>query len=94
MTDLILETDNTEKEAAGDVLDEDNRLTREFVKRVLQAVNDGNNHEAYRLVEPLHEADIADLFELTTADNRGPLAMALGDLMSAEVLAEMNDYVR
>ncbi|MFC4291345.1 magnesium transporter [Sphingorhabdus arenilitoris] len=76
------------------VLDEDNRLTRDFVNRVLQAVEDGDNHEAYRLVEPLHEADIADLFELTPSDERGPLAIALGDVMGAEVLAEMNDYVR
>jgi magnesium transporter len=46
------------------------------------------------LVEPLHEADIADLLELTPSERRGELAISLGDLMSAEVLAEVNDYVR
>jgi magnesium transporter len=75
-------------------LDEDNRLTRDFVNRVWSAVESGDNEAAYRLVEPLHEADIADLFELTQSDRRGALAICLGDLMSAEVLAEINDYVR
>lgn len=75
-------------------LDEDNRLTRKFVDRVLDAVEAGNNVEAYRLVEPLHDADIADLFELTPRDQRGDLAISLGDLMCAEVLAEVNEYVR
>ncbi len=77
-----------------ETLDEDNRLTRDFVDRVLDAVEEGDLTEAHRLVEPLHEADIADLFELTPRDRRGELAIALGDLMSAEVLAEVNDYVR
>ncbi len=75
-------------------LDEDNRLTRDFVDRVWMAVDSGDTQEAYRLVEPLHEADIADLFELTQSDRRGALAITLGELMSAEVLAEVNDYVR
>ena len=77
-----------------ETLDEDNRLTRDFVDRVLDAVEEGDLAEAHRLVEPLHEADIADLFELTPRDRRGELAIALGDLMSAEVLAEVNDWVR
>ncbi len=75
-------------------LDEDNRLTRDFVDRVWVAVEQGDTDEAYRLVEPLHEADIADLFELTQSDRRGALAICLGALMSAEVLAEVNEYVR
>jgi magnesium transporter len=75
-------------------LDEDNRLTRDFVNRVWAAVETGDNDEAYRLVEPLHVADIADLFELTQQDRRGALAICLGALMSAEVLAEVNEYVR
>ena len=75
-------------------LDEDNRLTRDYVDRVLVAVEDGNMNEVRRLVEPLHEADIADLLELTPSERRGELAISLGDLMSAEVLAEVNDYVR
>lgn len=95
ITDLIIT--NTDSENLIDnrpSLDEDNRLTRDFVDRVWVAVEQGNTDEAYRLVEPLHEADIADLFELTQQDRRGALAICLGKLMSAEVLAEVNEYVR
>jgi magnesium transporter len=77
-----------------ETLDEDNRLTGDFVRRVLDAVEAGDHGEAYQLVEPLHEADIADLLELTSREKRGALALSLGDLMSADVLAEVNDYVR
>jgi magnesium transporter len=77
-----------------ETLDEDNRLNREFVDRVLVAIEQGDLEEAQRLVAPMHEADIADLFELTPSDKRGSLAVGIGDLMSAEVLAEVNDYVR
>lgn len=77
-----------------ETLDEDNNLTRDFVDRVLDAVESGDHDEVRRLVEPLHEADIADLLEQTPSDQRGVLAVAMGDLMSADVLAEVNDYVR
>ena len=85
---IIIDTEIVE------TLDEDNRLTRDYVDRVLDAVEDGNLNEVRRLVEPLHEADIADLLELTPSERRGELAISLGNLMSAEVLAEVNDYVR
>ena len=77
-----------------DVLDDDNRLTDEFVRSVSDAVEDGNPTLAQELVNPLHNADIADLFELVDSDERAPLAAALGDLVSADVLAEMNEHVR
>ena len=77
-----------------DVLDEDNRLTDEFVRSVSEAVENNNSALAQELVNPLHNADIADLFELIDADDRAPLADALGDLVSADVLAEMNEHVR
>lgn len=75
-------------------LDEDDRLKPEFVDAVLQAVGTGETEEAKRLVEPLHPADIADLFELTPEDQRAPLAAAVADLLDGDVFAEMNDYVR
>jgi magnesium transporter len=96
MTSDIADLNLTETEIPEivETLDEDNRLTRDFVNRVLDAIEEGDLDTANRLVEPLHEADIADLFELTPSDKRGALAIGLGDLMSAEVLAEVNDYVR
>lgn len=75
-------------------LDEDNQLTRSFVDRVIEALDSDEVGETYRLVEPLHEADVADLFESIPAERRGELAIALGNLMTADVLAEVNDYVR
>jgi magnesium transporter len=96
MTSDIADPNLTETEIPEivETLDEDNRLTRDFVDRALDAIEEGDLATANRLVEPLHEADIADLFELTPSDKRGALAIGLGDLMSAEVLAEVNDYVR
>ncbi len=77
-----------------DELDEDDRLKPEFVSAVLGAVEDGDAEAARALVEPLHPADIADLFELTPEDRRRDLAAAIADLVDADVFAEMNDYVR
>ena len=77
-----------------DELDEDDRLRPEFVDAVLDAVAEGDDEAARALVEPLHPADIADLFELTPHEDRDPLAKALKDLLDADVFAEMNDYVR
>ena len=74
--------------------DEDDRLRPEYVTAVLDAVEDGDAERARDLVSPLHPADIADLLELTPADRRGAVAAALGDLVGAEVLSELNDYVR
>jgi magnesium transporter len=75
-------------------LDEDDRLKPEFVRSVLDAVEAGDTEGARALVEPLHPADIADLFELTSHEERADLAHALSDLVDADVFAEMNDWVR
>jgi len=75
-------------------LDDENRLKPEFVRSVVDAVEDGDAERAYELVEPLHPADIADLFELIDKDERLPFARAIRDLMSADVIAELNYHVR
>ena len=75
-------------------LDEENRLKPAFVRRVRDALDQGETDAVYALVEPLHPADIADLFELLDADERAPLAKAISDLMGGEVIAELNDHVR
>lgn len=86
--------EDSEETAAPPSLDEDNRLTDEFVRSVSGAVETSDPNLAQELVNPLHNADIADLFELIDEDERAPLAEALGDLVSADVLAEMNEHVR
>ena len=75
-------------------LDADDRLKPEFVDAVLAAVEAGDDEAARAAIEPLHAADIADLFELVAEDRRAALAKALADLLDADVFAEMNDYVR
>ena len=75
-------------------LDRDDRLRPEFVRAVLDAVEAGDTEGARALVEPLHPADVADLFELTPQQDRAALAHAVSDLLDADVFAEMNDYVR
>lgn len=75
-------------------LDEDDRLRPEFVSAVLDAVEAGDREGVRTLVEPLHPADLADLFELTPEDRRAELATAIPDLLDGDVFAEMNDYVR
>jgi len=78
----------------SDRLDEDDRLKPEFVRAVMARVEAGDNEGARALVEPLHPADVADLFELADRDERRALAAALADLLDADVFAEMNDWVR
>lgn len=75
-------------------LDEENRLKPDFVRRVRDALDAGETDAVYGLVEPLHPADIADLFELIDRDERLILATAITDLMGGEVFAELNDHVR
>ena len=75
-------------------LDRDDHLRPEFVRAVLDAVENGNDEAARALVEPLHPADIADLLELLEKPERYALAAAITDLMTGEVIAELNDYVR
>src|SRR3569623_1002840 len=78
----------------GVQLDEENRLRGEFVDAITDALEAHDQARVYELVEPLHPADIADLVELLSHDRRRELATAITDLMTPEVIAELNDYVR
>jgi magnesium transporter len=75
-------------------IDEEDRLRPEFVDKVLDAVDAGDDETARNLVQPLHPADIADLIELAARDEREGLVKALAGIVGPDVLAEMNDYVR
>jgi magnesium transporter len=80
--------------AAASAIDEEDRLRPEFVERVLDAVEAGDDETARELVEPLHPADVADLIELAARDERDGLVKALAGIVDADVLAEMNEHVR
>jgi magnesium transporter len=85
----------TDLPAAADTrLDEDDRLRPEFVRAVMDHVEAGEVDAARALVEPLHPADIADLFELVDSEDRRALAEALEEVLGGDVLAEMNEHVR
>ena len=75
-------------------LDEDDRLKDAFVREVMDRVEAGDSEGVRALVEPLHPADFADLFEIVNSDERTALAAAVADLLDGDVFAEMNDWVR
>ena len=81
-------------EDSASPVDSEDRLRSEFVDRVLDAVEAGDDETARRLVQPLHPADVADLIELARGDEREGLVKALAGIVSPDVLAELNDYVR
>ncbi|MEO6041939.1 MAG: magnesium transporter [Croceibacterium sp.] len=78
----------------GVELDEENRLRGRFVDAVNDALEARDEARVYELVEPLHPADIADLLELLPHERRLALVSAITDLMTPDVIAELNDYVR
>ena len=97
MSDSDLETSEREAAAAPAEetrLDEDDRLRPEYVDEVLAKLEAGDVEGVRALVEPLHPADVADLFELVDREERRALATALADLLDGDVLAEMNEWVR
>jgi magnesium transporter len=96
LDDTVLEdaVDTAEPARESDSLDKENRLKPDFVRRVQDALDAGETDAVYDMVEPLHPADIADLFELIDEDERLPLARAINDQMGVEVFAELNDHVR
>src|SRR5678815_4443258 len=81
-------------ESRDSVIDEEDRLRPEFVSKVLDAVDAGDDETARELVGPLHPADVADLIELARRDEREGLVKALAGIISPDVLAELNDHVR
>jgi magnesium transporter len=88
------ETPPESNPAHSSAIDEETRLRPEFVSKVLDAVDEGDDETARKLVRPLHPADIADLIELAARDEREGLVKALAGIVGPDVLAEMNDYVR
>ncbi|MEN7535820.1 magnesium transporter [Aurantiacibacter flavus] len=93
-SELLDPEDTAPAREEGEQFDEDNRLKPEFVRDVRDALAAEDESAAYELVEPLHPADIADLLELLAPEERRALASAITDLMTVEVVAELNDYVR
>ncbi|MDT9599667.1 magnesium transporter [Sphingosinicella rhizophila] len=94
MSDTDLETPDLPAPLPASRLDEDDRLVPQFVRDVMERVEAGDDEGARALVQPLHPADIADLFEQVDSDDRRALAAALSDMVDGDVIAEMNEHVR
>ncbi len=93
LVDDNFDHDREIREAATE-FDEDDRLRPEFVRDVIGLAEAGEHEAARERIGRLHPADIADLFELVSDEDRPLLAGVLGDLLSPDVLAEMNEHVR
>lgn len=76
------------------VATEESRLKSAFVAEIVSALDSGDDDRARALAAGLHPADLADLIELVDGAHRRRLAAVLGDRIDADVLAEMNDWVR
>src|SRR5918993_1007687 len=71
-------------------MDSEDRLRPEFVDKVLDAVDAGDDVTARALVEPLHPADVADLIELAARAEREGLIEALAPEQVANLAGQMD----
>ena len=69
-------------------------LGRETVEAVLAAVEAGDHDALVRLLEPLHEADVADLLEQISRPERQALVRLWGVALDGAVLSELEEGVR
>ncbi|MCP5432494.1 MAG: magnesium transporter [Alphaproteobacteria bacterium] len=89
-SDIAAREDGQEPAAMSEEL----TLTPQFVRAVLDALEDGKAEEVKRLVAPLHAADIADLLGLLAPAQRRALVDMLKDDLDPEVLSELDEGVR
>ena len=69
-------------------------LDAALVAEVLEALEAGERERVLALIEPLHEADLADLFEQIAPAERDALTQALGGDIDPDVLIELEEGVR
>ena len=74
--------------------DETYVIPDELILAVEEALNDGQVETVEELVQPLHPADLADLFEYLTKDERRLLTDIYGAAMDPEALVELDPVVR
>lgn len=72
----------------------DDALSPETIGAVLAAVEAGDHDALVAVLEPLHEADIADLLEQISRPERRALIELWGVQLDGEVLAELEEGVR
>ncbi len=76
------------------VRDDSGEISPEFLRAVEDAINRGDIGELRRLVRDLHEADLADVIELLSHDERIRLIEMLDRSFNVEALSELDENVR
>lgn len=97
MTDTPPTPDPLRAAASGEGdprLDDDRALDPGLVVAVAAATADGDRYGLKGLLDGLHPADVADLFEQLGHDRRSSAARLLGEDLAAEVLVELEEDVR
>ena len=84
--------DQTEAEATADA--EDYALDAKLVPSVLLAIAAGDGARLGALMDPLHEADIADLLEQLAPDKRRECLLLAPGVVDGEVLSELDEGLR
>jgi magnesium transporter len=69
-------------------------LTDELVRETVAAIGAQDRVRLKELTEPLHAADMADLFQALSGQNRQLLEELLGDDLEAEVFVHLDEAVR
>ncbi|MDG1021993.1 MAG: magnesium transporter [Emcibacteraceae bacterium] len=73
------------------MLDEVLPVSPELVDEIIHALEKGDKEQIDFLLEPLHNADIADVFEQLSDHHRRILTSVIGSEMEPEVLSELDD---
>jgi len=87
--------DNTEVRGAAKKLEDPvSKLDLAVVEAVIQALAAGDAARVGEHVANLHPADVADLLEWLSADERHGLVEVLREMLDPEILSELDDTVR
>ena len=68
--------------------------TREYISALRQAINAGEEKIIHELIEPLHAADIADMYEELEPDEIKSLFLCIDGERAADVLMELTEEER
>ena len=79
---------------AVEMIEEDEGLPKNLVAAVIDAVQLGDSSAVETLLDPLHPADIADLFEQMDERDRAALLRLREGGMDGEILSELGDDLR
>ncbi|MGX9354861.1 magnesium transporter [Roseobacteraceae bacterium S113] len=87
----MLDTAETPQNAQPE---QDYALDRQVIQAVVQAVDDGDRDGLMGLMVPLHPADIADVLEQVSADERARLIRLYGAEFEGDILSELDESIR